>query len=47
MPRKGYRSITVKEAVHCQLEKIAETTFRTVPEVIKYLIEEQSIMKEA
>lgn len=38
MPREGYRSITVKDDVYSQLEKIAEGTHRTVPEVIEHLV---------
>jgi hypothetical protein len=40
MPREGYRTITVKEAVYCQLEKIAEKTYRTVPGTIEFLLAE-------
>jgi predicted CopG family antitoxin len=46
MPREGYRSITVKEDVYCQLEKIADATHRTVPEVIEHLIEQKTEVRE-
>lgn len=45
MPREGYRSITVKEAVYCHLEKLATESHRTVPELIEHLAEAQ-IVKE-
>lgn len=38
MPREGYRSITVKDAIYGKLEKIAENTNRTIPEVIEHLL---------
>jgi len=39
MPRKGYRSISVKDAVYSELEKKADSEHRTVPEEIEHLLE--------
>jgi len=38
MPREGYRSITVKEAIFVELGKKAEESHRTIPEYIEHLL---------
>ena len=47
MPRKGYRSLTVKEKVFERLQKIAEETHRTIPEMIEHLTENQQTNGQA
>jgi macrodomain Ter protein organizer (MatP/YcbG family) len=39
MPRKGYRSISLKDQVFEQLQKKADEEHRTIPETIEHLLE--------
>jgi len=38
MPPKGYKTISVKEKVHNELQNLADRTNRTVPELIEHLV---------
>jgi len=42
MPKEGYVSITVREDLYAKLDKLAKETFRTVPAVIEYLLEQHN-----
>jgi len=42
LPREGFKSITISEDVYEKLEKLAKETFRTVPAVIEYLLEQHN-----
>lgn len=39
MPRAGYRSISVKDALFVKLQKKAESEHRTIPEMLEHKIE--------
>jgi len=36
---EGYASITVSDLVYKKLQKLASSTYRTIPKLIEYLIE--------
>ena len=40
MPKKGYKSITVPEALHNRLMEIADKTHRSIPKLIEHMLEE-------
>jgi predicted CopG family antitoxin len=46
VPRKGYRTICVTDAVYSSIQQKAKATKRTIPEYIKYLMEKDGTPKE-
>jgi len=40
MPIEGFSSITVPDEVKNRLQKIAEKTFRTVPKLIEWMLDQ-------
>jgi predicted transcriptional regulator len=39
MPREGYCSVTISDELKLELDKIADKIDKSIPETIKYLLE--------
>lgn len=45
MPRKGYKTVTIKDEIFFSLQKQAEKNNRTLPQQIAHLVNKKGVKK--